>query len=392
MELSIDSLSDIQIYIAAVLFPSILLVCLQQLCVSPLNQDKGALPLRISILIALSCDITLIILNRYRFTIDISIASDAISWTLLFALSFAIYKMVDTPRHYADQHWGVCLVKSWMFVTILYCLWLFTFLFLFLSKYGDLSWFPMRCRIGFDSYIVMGSMTVLIVSMNVWSTLNDSIHTHIGRTSTKEPVSCSSPQSRTAISPSANGLGGSTPNTMNTMTGSPPSPMMSQFPSQMTNQMTNQMTSPSLQMSEMNGSNGFSPTTATTATSTPQMTATATMSANSSFTFPRSNSVDKRKEDPQRALVQLSRGKRKMRWTATISLLFIFNSIVDITVISVYLSYPDHTVNDNISLPDFSQHFHFIFELLLYISVLLKHWISCSQIASHRSMYSMIRK
>ena len=393
MDFTTDSPSDIQNYIAAVLFPSILIVCVQQLCISPLNQDKGALPLRISILVALSCDITLIILqmHRYRFTIDISIASDAISWTLLFLLSFATYKMVDTPRHYADQHWGTCLVKSWLFVTILYSLWLFSILFLFVTKYGDLSWFPMRCRLGFDVYVIMGATTVLIVSMNVWSTLNDT------RTSAKEPVSCNSPQSRTAS------IVVTTPNTLNTLdTTTPNTDPVNALPSlhtgQMTNHMMSQMTSPSKQMSEMNVNHGISPDIATGTTTTPQMTS---LSPHSQFAFPRSFQLQhsnhshspnaphstQKQENPREALVQLSRGKRIVRWTATISLLFIFNSIADITLILYCLCHP----HDRIPR-DLSPVFHHLFQCLLYISVLVKHWIPCSRIASHRSMYSTVRK
>lgn len=344
MELS----DELPIYIAAFVMPLLFILTVQQLCVSPLRrekQDRGALSLRIIILLALICEITLIIVHRS--TASSPFLFDALSWALLCALSIAIYKMVDSPKHFADQRWSVWLLKSWICSTILYCFWLTSFLFLIMTNYGEhvhlnSLTLEMLCRFGLNVYIVVGALTVFTVSANVWATINKSIsNVHLSIPPAlfkhnKQPVPPNSPSGGATKAPHPS----KSPSTLP----QPQTPTTTAFP------MPIPPTSPSLSHHDQNG------------------------------------------ENPQETLIQLSRGKCIACWTITICIMFITISISEIAIKCHRLYRRSYYNNSTLSAADILDHFHYLFVFLLYISGVAKHWIPSSKIASHHSAYSALRK
>jgi len=144
------------------------LLAMHQVCVCPLNQ-MGTLFLRMSIALALTLEINILCLHLARRPS----ASDLLFWSLVYVLSFSVFRIVRSSQQHRARQWFVNLERLWLGVSFLYSLWIVLCLILWSLKQGmfDENMF----YFAFYLYLIVGAAFVLLISCKICSTINDSV-------------------------------------------------------------------------------------------------------------------------------------------------------------------------------------------------------------------------
>eukprot|EP01084_Bolivina_argentea_P010304 19187_1 len=152
---------------------TLLLISFQQLCRSSVNQ-MNIIYLRICIIISLTLEIGLIVIQYYvKITVSESI-SHIMYWSVLLSICFIIFKLVHSPRFYQQMKLARLLHRLWICISVTHILWLlFCVISFIITKQISIENIYL---FGLHIYTIFASIIVLLISFHSYSTINGTIY------------------------------------------------------------------------------------------------------------------------------------------------------------------------------------------------------------------------